>query len=358
MSNSAPPNDGHSESRARRAVKRALLTLACGYPLALLSLTLGFYLVGERWWLTAAGLYLPRLPLALPLPLFAVLLWRAGFRRYGWTQLIGLLLLVPLLGLVAPVPLPAVPRADAPTLKVLSLNVNSGAAGPGPIVDAIGKFSPDVVLLQEVYGEVPLLEALRARYPHVRSSSQFIVASRSPITASSASEGASVFDPTLPRFVRYVIDTPLGSIAFFDMHPVSPRGVMGLYRTHQTLHQLRTGELFGDAARRDVEQNAAQRASQVAAAALGAQHDELPVVIAGDTNLPHLSAVFRQYLSHFTDGFRAASWGLGYTYPDKHPFLRLDRILASDRLRFVSFRVGCSGISDHRCVVAELQATP
>ena len=87
-----------------------------------------------------------------------------------------------------------------------------------------------------------------------------------------------------------------------------------------------------------------------------AARESLPVSIAGDTNLPGLSAVFRRTLSRYSDAFRVAGWGLGYTFPQKFPFLRLDRILTNHKLRAVSFGVGCEGASDHLCVVAEIQA--
>ena len=85
-------------------------------------------------------------------------------------------------------------------------------------------------------------------------------------------------------------------------------------------------------------------------------HEKGPVIIAGDTNLPGLSFVFHRSLSGFQDGFTRAGWGFGYTFPTNHvPWMRIDRVLASDELRFVRFEVGKSLVSDHHCVVADLQ---
>jgi endonuclease/exonuclease/phosphatase (EEP) superfamily protein YafD len=80
-------------------------------------------------------------------------------------------------------------------------------------------------------------------------------------------------------------------------------------------------------------------------------------VLAGDTNLPSLSETLGRYLSSYADGFKEAGWGLGYTFPAnrRRAWMRLDRVLASAPLRFVRFETGTSSISDHRCVVAELQ---
>ena len=50
---------------------------AVAYPLALVAVILAFRYVGERWWVTLAAMYLPRLGFALPLPfiLVAVYFW-------------------------------------------------------------------------------------------------------------------------------------------------------------------------------------------------------------------------------------------------------------------------------------------
>jgi hypothetical protein len=51
-----------------------------------------------------------------------------------------------------------------------------------------------------------------------------------------------------------------------------------------------------------------------------------------------------------------AGWGFGYTYPyNLFRWMRIDRIMASDQLRFVGFQRGSSTASDHVCVVADLQ---
>jgi endonuclease/exonuclease/phosphatase family metal-dependent hydrolase len=340
-------------------VRALVISCAFAYPLALLTLALMLYFVGETWWVTAAGLYVPRLAFATPLPIVVLLLGVSGLGRYWWSQLVAaFLVVVPLMGFG--VPKLSAARTGAPTLRVLSFNVNSGFAGPRPLVDQIAAASADVVLLQETPpGNSSLVEALRARFLYVESSSQFIVASRGRIISSTEPRRLSVCGRLRsPRFMRYSIETPLGPITFYSVHPVSPRGVLHLRQLRPALHQLKTGELFAGDPEGDVLSNATLRARQIEAVADEAASEAGPVLIAGDTNLPGLSAVSRKHLARFTDGFQAASWGFGYTYPSEHPFLRLDRILVTDKLRFASFRVACKGVSDHLCVVAEIQATP
>jgi endonuclease/exonuclease/phosphatase family metal-dependent hydrolase len=90
--------------------------------------------------------------------------------------------------------------------------------------------------------------------------------------------------------------------------------------------------------------------------ALGmARRETVPVIIAGDTNLPQLSATLRNF-EGFQDGFAEAGVGFGYTFPTRRPWMRLDRIYASQQLRFLSFRIGSDAASDHLCVVADIEA--
>ena len=82
------------------------------------------------------------------------------------------------------------------------------------------------------------------------------------------------------------------------------------------------------------------------------------MIIAGDTNLPEHSHVFDTWLGRYQDGFAAVGSGLGYTFPAHHllPWLRIDRILANRKLRFLDFRVGERGGSDHAPVSARIAA--
>jgi endonuclease/exonuclease/phosphatase family metal-dependent hydrolase len=100
--------------------------------------------------------------------------------------------------------------------------------------------------------------------------------------------------------------------------------------------------------------NATLRAKQIEAAASMAGREKHPVLIVGDTNLPGLSAALHRHLSGYRDAFRSASWGFGYTFPQRRAFLRLDRIMAGPELTFSEFQVGCQGASDHFCVASRV----
>jgi endonuclease/exonuclease/phosphatase (EEP) superfamily protein YafD len=332
-----------------------VVATAYAYPGALLLAVLAFYFIGESWWVTAAGMYAPRVLFAAPLPLLVLGLLIVRRRRLLWTQLASLaLVLFPLMGFV--LPWPVSPDGNRPTLTVLSANVNSSYAGEEAITAGILALAPDVVLLQEVGDSAKLARMLSSEYPHTHSSAQFVLASRSPILSSTDPERLPYYGRLRsPRFMRYSVDTPLGTIAFYNVHPLSPRGMLRIHRFRAVAHEIRTGKAFEGDAEANARDNAGLRALQIEAVSRLAAAEKDPVVIAGDTNLPGLSAVFRRYLSGYQDAFRAASWGFGYTHPVKLPFLRLDRILAGQELKFVSFDMGCPELSDHYCVVAGIQ---
>ena len=343
-------------SKRRRAGRKLLVLIAYAYPASLGVLLLLLYFVGESWWVTTALLYMPRALLLAPLPflLFGLLLAREP--RLLWSQLLAVVLSVfPLMGLVLPGSSSKNPEARS--LRLLSFNANSGYSGATAIVAQVSAHNPDIVLIQEgQFGGGQLAEELRARYPHVHASTQFAIASRFPILAATEPARLPYYGrDRSPRFMRYLIQTPLGVIAFYSVHPISPRGALHVSRFRDVLHQLRTGAFLKGDPEADLGGNTGLRALQIAAAADLAAHERVSVIVAGDTNLPGLSSILRNNLGHYQDAFRAASWGFGYTFPDKRPFLRLDRIMSSPEFRFTSFAVGCNGVSDHLCVVADVE---
>jgi len=293
---------------------------------------------------------------ARALPFVVLGLWLARERRLLWTQLAALLLTVfPLMGFVLPGSTSRDPGSRS--LRLLSFNTNSGYSGASAIVAQVSSFHPDIVLIQEgQFGGGEIADQLRARYPHVHALTQFTIASRFPILEVTDPERLPYYGrQRSPRFMRYLIQTPLGVIAFYSVHPISPRGALHVHRFRDVLHQLRTGAFLEGDPEADLGGNAGLRALQIATASDLAAHERVSVVIAGDTNLPGLSNILRTHLGRYDDAFRESAWGFGYTFPSKRAFLRLDRIMSGPELRFVSFEIGCQGVSDHLCVVADIQ---
>lgn len=336
----------------RRPLRSVACLLVLGYPVALLAALAALRLVGESAWVTAAALYAPRLVALLPwLPLAALALW-ARLGRAAWGAL-GVALYVgifPLMGLCLGPLVTREPRAEP--LTVLSWNVASCAAGADRVAAAIRDERVDLAVLQELFSNGAELEReLRAVFPHVVLSTQFIVASRYPLREVTEPARIPYFGALRsPRALRLVVDAPGGPLALYDVHPQSPRhGLAGL-RGEGLRRELTSGRLLRGERGAILQENTWLRVLQVEAFARDAAREALPVLIAGDTNLPGASPLLARALGRWTDAFSEVGRGFGYTYPAERPFLRLDRVLHGPGLRAVSAEVRCRGLSDHLCL--------
>ncbi len=337
---------------------RLVAIVAISYPLALAVVVVALRAIGERWWVTATALYLPRAAFALPLPfIVGALVVQRRWRLLATQLLAAALLAFPLMGLVLP---HFHRRQDGPSIRVFSLNANGGLAGPDVLLTSIDRYAADVVLLEEIVlgPDDPLFRGLRSRYPTVVTSSQFVVASRFPLSPIDEPDRLDYSGrKRSPRYIRMVVDTPLGSVALYGVHPISPREDFYSIRGHGLRHELLSGRFFQGAAAPVVQANSGLRAAQIESIAERSGRETLPVLIAGDTNLPDLSPLLGTLSAGREDGFRGAGSGLGYTFPASHPWMRIDRMFADAALRFETFEVGCAGASDHLCIVAQLGAS-
>jgi endonuclease/exonuclease/phosphatase (EEP) superfamily protein YafD len=335
---------------------RALLFCAVAYPLTLLISWALLRFVGEKWWLTSVGLYLPLAALALPLPFLCLALWLRRRRRLLALQLVALyLLLFPLLGLTINWPGAAVEPSKG--FRLVSYNVNSGHFGFDAVAAEITRNEPDVAFVQEIpfWVASKLTERLKVTLPHVREDTEFLVASKFPIVSAEYPPNLAFFGRERhPRFVRVVLATPLGNTVFYHVHTVSPRGAFHALRGDGLTREIRSGRLFTGARAESLHAHAALRELQIETMAKRASAEPGPVVIVGDTNLPILSPARHRHLGRFQDGFSEAGLGFGNTFPSKFPWMRIDVALASDHVRFTRFEVGQGLASDHRCIVADL----
>ena len=79
-----------------------------------------------------------------------------------------------------------------------------------------------------------------------------------------------------------------------------------------------------------------------------------PVVLAGDMNDVPQSYVYRLFTKDRKDSFREKGKGLGVTFGDTYPFLRIDYILPDNRFEIHSHDVNKIQFSDHYPVRANL----
>jgi endonuclease/exonuclease/phosphatase (EEP) superfamily protein YafD len=340
---------------------RAARVVAVAYVAGLLAVIVAFRYLGERWWVTSVGLYLPRAGFALPLPFVTLALLVTRSYRWLATQVVALaLVLFPLMGLHLPGGRSA--SAGAHRLRIFTFNINEGRAGIADVVARARAGDPDLIVFQEA-GHVES-EPLRAGLPgyFFDHTDQFVLASRFPIEE-------RFFPPMLPatdggrartrRFVRYRIAVPGGPILLYNIHPVSPREGIDELRGAGLGHELATGRIFRPDTG-DLNSSTALRVAQIASVAEDAAGSAYPVLIAGDTNLPELSWAFGRSLARYHDAFAEVGSGFGYTFPatKRRAWLRIDRILGDDRFRFLSSAVVPDRLSDHFALTADVELLP
>jgi endonuclease/exonuclease/phosphatase (EEP) superfamily protein YafD len=335
---------------------RLVQFLAIAYPVTLLALVLVFRLGAERFWATTIGLYLPRVGFALPLPVLAlVVAWRLPW-RWLLTQVVALVLVMfPLMGL-------RLPGRPSPTpgafhLRLLTFNVATGSFGIDKVIAELQASGADIIQLQETnpghYDE--LRRALPGYF--YQESGQFWLASRFPVE--------EMDQPPMiphagkmrsPRFVSYVLKTPVGRVRLYNVHIISPRDALDEVHGEGLKRELVSGRLFRGAAASTVDDNTGLRVSQLAAISEGAHRSPDPVLIAGDTNLPTLSWALAHYMGDFQDGFSKAGSGFGYSFPaGRRTWMRIDRVMADDHFRFLGFHVLRTRASDHYAVTADIE---
>ncbi len=293
------------------------------------ALFIGALLLGEATRLSFILLYVPRQP-ALVATLAALLL--AFLVRHRallvLESILALVVLFPVMGFVISWP----KHAEQP-ISVVSYNVFFGKLGRDALLNEIASTSADIILLQAANDS--MAERLRERLPHrtTRQDGELVISTRFPIREASVPERLP--SGTEAMFVRYVLETPAGPLEVYNVHPFSPREA-----------------LYDKGA---VTQDVSRREAQIAAAVLAARSAGAPFLIAGDTNLPAMSAIARRHLGDLNDAFDEAGVGFGYTFPAKRPWMRLDRVLSGRGIRFVDVQVAPLGASDHRRLRVELE---
>ena len=330
----------------------SVVFLGYAYTVVLVLIAIAFRFAARHFWQVELALYLPRVVFALPLPVLVIALLALRRRRALWSQVVAAgVVAFPLMGLVPP-GFGRAPRDPAKTLRIFSYNPNFAAGGQEALANEVLAFAPDIAIFQQLFFTDKLSQALAGSYPERRTNGEFFIASRFPIRSAQFPEPLAYQGGTRSgRFIRYELDTRIGPVVVYSVHPISPRYQIDMARRGGL---LRSGALFSLKPRPDVEADSVLRTLQVRAFAKMARRETLPVIIAGDTNLPHLSPALEP-LRPFRDGFAEAGSGFGYTFPTRRPWMRIDRIFTSASLRVLRFDVGQSTLSDHLPVLAEVE---
>lgn len=332
----APPPAGFG--RRHPLLRRVVYAVALVYAVATVVALAAWWLVGDTWWTQPINLttFWWTLPAVGGAPIAFVLGRRA----------LAVALLVPAIAWLWSYGTAFVhPGAQEPppaTLRVATFNTYVGVAGIDHVVDLVERHEPDVLLLQEVFGdrEDELTAALGERYPtqvYVPSPGVGAVAVLTRYDLLDARDVVDAGERTRATRVL-VLDIDGTAVQVVPLHLLSPCPACGT----SLLERL---ELEGDVRRAEI------------ATVVAALDPDLPAVVGGDLNSNDRSEPYRRLVaSGFRDPHRERGSGMGFTWPEggtMPPWLRIDWLLVRG-LEPVDAFVADGGGSDHRPVVVDL----
>lgn len=331
---------------ATSETRRAWLAGLTGMnALALLLLWGAQCFVAERHWLTTLVTYVPQWPFCLPT---VFLLLAARFARRTWLFLVNVaaltFCLVTLLGFRGALPSPL--KAGS-SVRVLSFNIEHGAAGVDKIAAVIRTTNADVICLQETNGfktlpdPVPALRRALAGF-HVAHHGELLVASRWPIVSWKA-RPLGITGARRP-VLEAVLEREEQRLTVINVHLATSLTGASLANRRDTLPAY-------------LEQTGKVRAAQVDGLLRWTRQINTPLVVAGDFNTPPRGRVYRRLAQRMDDAWGQRGRGLGYTYPSHRPQMRIDYVFVANGATPRQAVVPPVRASDHRPLIVDVSLT-
>lgn len=316
----------------RRERLRKLAAWLVVLELATVALFLVALLIGESTQPTMLVLYAPRQPLLVGVIVGGIASWLVPRRNLmiGIHAVALLVVLFPVMGFSV-----GSSKTSDRAIHLASWNVYFGKLGREQILDEIGDMSADIVLVQASFDSITERTKTRFADRTMHKEDDLVIISKLPIKK--ILEVPPLNEKMGPKWTGYVVESPHGSFHLYNVHPFSPRHA-----------------LTGDWEARD---NAGYRDLQVDSVVENAKKNGAPFVIIGDTNLPAMSTILRKRVAGLSDAWSDTGFGFGWTFPSKHPWMRIDRAFGSEGVRFLSMRVGGSLRSDHRPIFVDFELT-
>lgn len=326
-----------------------------GYGLAVPILLVLCNNVAERSWWSALAMYMPWGVWLLPIPLlvpFALLIRPAAL----------LPLLIPVGAVFWYLDFSWAGEKEAPEDTWQFITLSIGQRSRASAVQLLDYVAPEIAVLQEAQrfrGYKLLSEDFhQARYGEFQTISQFRILETKPI----------VFRELYPLPIAHrclLMDNDARLFVVYNIHLPTPR--RDLRKMHGTEGWLKTlvkrdGFLngnnrayFEDAMSRRLEM--AERLVELIAA------ETMPVIAAGDLNIPRRSHSYRAYTNVLEDIHPKVGYGFDKTFPGYtnqplalfKPWLRLDYIFTSEHWEVYNYLTENSNRPQHLAVVTELR---
>lgn len=343
--------DGIEQStrRAQSAHHRRTLyiRLAGGaYLILVLALWLLLWIGNERWWPTTLILFGPRWLFSLPLLILVPLAVWLERRQLIVVFLAALILFIPVMKLCVPFRQAA---SANPKIRVLTCNVGGPDLDKEKLRRLIQSSDADIIALQECPKETA--EGALPGWT-ISQDQRLTIASHFPIKPGKRLH--TMHPPhRWPRgsMLQGFIQTPQGELAFCSLHLPSPRyGISSLIDRRRILNFSRLKVLQEEQELRGTTSREIESLIRT---------DAVPMIVAGDFNMPVESAWYRQYWSDYSNAFSLAGFGYGFTEKvEIRNFeykVRIDHILTRGALIANKCWVGPDIGSDHFPLIADIR---
>ncbi len=330
----------------RTGARRGVAILSWAHLAVVLLVLILLRTAGDRWWLATVMLFAPRWPYGLPL--VALVPAALGLNRRALWPLTGVVVLLvgPVMGLC--LPWAAAGPTTGPRLRIMTCNVQGGDAVKDRLAELVLAEQPDVVALQEVWGN-----DAEVRWPagwSVLRQGELVIASRFPLHDPQSPNPPNSTSMQI-QAVRCQVETPAGPIGVCCLHQLSPRDGLGpILDRHTIINPRRASALREVIDQRRVE---AERLSHWTRQFKGSN------LVCGDFNMPVDSTIYRANWGGSVNAFSVAGFGFGYTKLKEKAVwqygVRIDHVLF-DRQQFRCERcwVGSDVGSDHLPVLADV----
>lgn len=319
--------------------------------LAVIGLVLLMRRVSENWWLSGALIYVPQTPLLLPSVclLGCSMMWHLRSAILNMTS-VGLIL-VCLCGVRFSMKPFSDTAGSAQTVRLITCNVQDFKPNFGQVLREIASFKPDVLVLQEARHPPDMLKEYLKGW-HWRQESGLMIGSKWPL-----GEAMPCHTSPYSRHTALAVqlDAPGGAITLGNVHLMTARRGLTDLSISSILDGSGPASVEHHAFLRDEEARQTQRF-------LSEVSQGLPLVVAGDFNMPSTSSIFTDRFGSYSDAFDKVGIGFGYTAPCRRvrfwlpevPWLRIDHILTSGHWETLRCEAGKLNGSDHRLVAAVL----
>lgn len=239
------------------------------------------------------------------------------------------------------------------TLSILSYNVRLfNAYEKEPDTDAnlilseiLTDEAPDVVCIQEYYRLTEIdFSAYPYKYIHYKTKNVKLghaFFSKYPLVNTGAFDFEGTRNNTLYADVVKGKDT----IRVYNVHLQS----MGITPRVKYLQETDHEKL-----RKRISSAFKKQQTQIQAILKHQNNTEHPIVVCGDFNNTPFSYSYRMLKNNMQDAFRVRGNGLGTTFEFDNFPMRIDYILASEGLDFLTFETILKTFSDHRAVMATI----